>query len=290
MPINYNHLRYFWAVAREGNLTRVAERMNVSQSSLSTQIRKLEQRLGHDLFERRGKRLHLTEAGAVALEHADAIFRTGEELVGTLAGQGRRQTIRIGALATLSRNFQIEFLKPLLDDADADVVLKSGSWEELQEELESLRLDVILVDRPVPADPGRRWIVHRLDEQRVSVVGAPGYATGGSLKSTLASHPLILPTPESGFRMAFDALLDRYAITPRVKAEVDDMAMVRLLARNGAGLAIVAPIVVRDELASGILTELHPLPGITETFYAVLLRRRFPNPLLGLIMGSVADP
>ncbi|MBV6650715.1 MAG: LysR family transcriptional regulator, partial [Hoeflea sp.] len=82
--LNYNHLRYFWAVAHEGNLTRTAERLNVSQSALSIQIKKLEAQVGHALFERRGKQLILTEAGRVALDHADTIFATGDELMGTL--------------------------------------------------------------------------------------------------------------------------------------------------------------------------------------------------------------
>ena len=86
MPLNYHHLRYFWAVAHEGNLTRTAQRLNLSQSALSVQIKQLEDRLGHALFERRGRQLHLTEAGRIALDHADAIFSTGQELVATLTG------------------------------------------------------------------------------------------------------------------------------------------------------------------------------------------------------------
>ena len=74
MPeINYHHLRYFWAVAHEGNLTRAAERLYVSQSAVSVQIKKLEQHLGHALFERRGRTLVLTEAGSIALEFGIAI-------------------------------------------------------------------------------------------------------------------------------------------------------------------------------------------------------------------------
>ena len=106
--LNYHHLRYFRAVAHDGNLTRAASRMNLSQSALSAQIRALEARLGHALFERRGRALHLTEAGRIALDHADAIFAAGAELVETLRTEGRaRRAVRVGALATLSRNFQI---------------------------------------------------------------------------------------------------------------------------------------------------------------------------------------
>lgn len=285
MPINYNHLRYFWAVAREGNLTRIAERLNVSQSALSTQIRKLEHQLGHDLFERQGRRLVLTEAGRLAFEHAEAIFRTGEELVGTLRAEGQaRRTLKVGALSTLSRNFQMEFLRPVLGIDDVEVVLRSGSWDELAGELTELRLDVLLVDRPVPAEPGKQWIVHRLDEQSVGLVGVPALDTGAELKATLEAQPLILPTGASGYRIGFDALADRLGVRPKVKAEVDDMAMMRLMARAGLGLAVVPPIVVRDELDAGILREIHALPGIAETFYAVTLARRFPNPLLAKLL------
>ena len=145
--LNYSHLRYFWAVAQDGNLTRTAERLNVSQSALSVQIRKLEDRLGHSLFERRGRQLHLTEAGRIALDHADAIFATGRELVGTLRQTGTTRTaVRIGALATLSRNFQISFLKPLLGRDDIEIVLRSASPSELLVGLQSLKLDQRCVD------------------------------------------------------------------------------------------------------------------------------------------------
>ena len=109
MALNYNHLRYFWAVAHEGNLTRAAERLHVSQSALSIQIQKLEARLGHALFERRGKQLILTEAGQIALDHVAAIFATGDELLGTLSEKTGpvQRVLRVGALSTLSRNFQI---------------------------------------------------------------------------------------------------------------------------------------------------------------------------------------
>lgn len=281
--LNYNHLRYFWAVAHEGNLTRAAENLNVSQSALSIQIRKLEQQLGHDLFERRGKQLVLTEAGRVALDHADTIFATGDELLGTLSerSESLRQVIRVGALNTLSRNFQLGFLKPVLSRPDVEVILRSGGLADLLRELEALRLDVALVNQVPPRDAATPWISHKLGDQQVSLVGTP--ARIGStldLKTLLAEHPIILPSLESGIRTAFDALAGRLGVRPRIAAEVDDMAMLRLMAREDVGLAVVPPIVVNDELASGVLQEASKLPGLQETFYAVTLLRRFPNPLL----------
>ncbi|MZR11639.1 LysR family transcriptional regulator [Maritimibacter sp. DP07] len=279
MPLNYHHLRYFWAVAHDGNLTRTAERLNLSQSALSVQIKQLEERLGHDLFERRGRQLVLTEAGRIALDHADAIFATGQELVATLQETGGgRQALRVGALATLSRNFQIGFLRPILSRMDIEVILRSGSPSELLDGLETHNLDLVLMNRPPPQDSLTPFVTHHLAEQAVSIVGTPGRLDPDlSLRDLLATQPVILPTTDNTVRTAFDALASRLSVRPQVAAEIDDMAMMRLMAREDIGLALVAPIVVTDELASGRLVEAKEHPRIRENFYAVTLRRRFPN-------------
>jgi LysR family transcriptional regulator, transcriptional activator of nhaA len=281
-PLNYHHLRYFRAVAHDGNLTRTAERLNLTQSALSVQIRKLEEQLGHALFDRRGRQLHLTEAGRIALDHADAIFTTGEELLGTLRETGAvRQALRVGALATLSRNFQMEFLRPVLGRTDIELVLRSGSAAELLRSLETLNLDVVLINQPPARDALTPFVAHRIAEQPVSIVGTPDRIRGtASLADMLRAHPVILPTLESSVRFGFDALVDRLEIRPQIVAEVEDMAMMRLLAREDVGLAVLPPIVVKDELSGGLLVEVDEPLGITETFYAVTMERRFPNPLL----------
>lgn len=280
--LNYHHLRYFRAVAHDGNLTRTAERLNLTQSALSVQIRKLEERLGHALFDRRGRKLHLTEAGRIALDHADAIFKIGEELLGTLRETGtERQVLRVGALATLSRNFQMEFLRPVLGRTDIELVLRSGSAAELLRALEGLNLDVVLINQSPARDALTPLVAHRIADQPVALVGTPSrLSRTGSLAEQLRAHPIILPTLESSVRSGFDALADRLGVRPQIVAEVEDMAMMRLLAREDVGLAVLPPIVVKDELAGGLLFEVDEPLGITETFYAVTVERRFPNPLL----------
>ena len=121
MPfLNYHHLRYFRAIATEGSLTKAALHLKLSQSALSVQLRSLEESLGQPLFERKHKALVLTEAGRIALEYAQTIFRSGEELTDVLknrAGRSRR-LLRVGAAANLSRNFQLSFLRPLIRCGD----------------------------------------------------------------------------------------------------------------------------------------------------------------------------
>jgi len=286
--LNLHHLRLFRAVARDGTLTGAARALNISQSAVSTQVRALETALGQDLFERSGRSLVLTEAGRIALDHAEEIFRTAEDLTATLrSAETRRKVLRVGALATLSRNFQMAFLKPLLGREDVEVVLRSGSQDSLLRGLDALALDVVLTNLVPPRDAASPYLVQRLDEQPVSLVGAPGRAPapGAGIEGVLASHPLILPTPETALRAGFDALLDRLGIVPRIAAEADDMAMLRLLARADAGVAVIPPIVVDQELRSGRLVEFARLDEIRETFCAVTMRRRNPNSLLAELLS-----
>jgi len=283
MQINYKHLRYFWAVAHEGNLTRAASKLHVSQSALSTQIQKLEQQLGHPLFERIGRKLQLTEAGHIALDHADAVFETGEDLVATLrnAGSSTARILRVGATFNLSRNFQLRFLEPVLGRPDAHVSIRSGALPDLLKAIESHELDIILSNLLPNRDGVANWFPRLVDEQTISLVGKPEMADrGATIEALLTQFPLIMPSATSGIRADFDAIVQARGLSVRIAAEADDMAMLRLLARKGFGIAVIPPIVVRDELQSGLLRELLPMPNLTERFYAIVRTSRFPNPLI----------
>jgi LysR family transcriptional activator of nhaA len=281
--LNYHHLRYFWAIAEERSLTRAAERLHVSQSALSIQLRSLEERLGHALFAREGKRLVLTEAGRIALDHAQIIFRTGDELVSALRGgaSAARRMVRIGAVATLSRNFQREFVRPLLGRDDVEIVLRSASLRELLAQLAAHTVDVVLSNTPVQPDAAHGWHSHLLAQQPVSLVGRPVKGRKRfRFPEDVRDVPLALPTPQSDLRAGFDRLLDAAGIRPAIYAEADDMAMLRLLAREGPGLALVPPVVVQGELREGVLVERCRVPDLHERFYAITPSRRFPNPLV----------
>lgn len=281
--LNYHHLRYFWAIAHEGKLTQAAERLNVSQSALSTQVKKLEDQLGHALFERQGRGLKLTEAGRIALDYADIVFKAGDELLSTLAGQPgtERQVLRVGAITTLSRNFQIALLRPLIGRTDVELIVRSGTMRELLSQLEAHAIDIVLSNQAVARDAKTSWHSHLLQEQPVSIVGPP--APGQSklrFPEDLDRTPILVPSLDSDVRVAFDRLMELAGARPMIVAEVDDMAMLRLFARDSDCLALVPPVVVRDELRDGVLVERCKIPEITESFYAITQSRRFPNLLV----------
>jgi len=283
MRLNYHHLYYFWAVAKDGNLTRTAAQLHVSQSALSSQIKALEEDIGQVLFLREGRRLQLTEAGRVALTYAETIFTTGNELFALMKDGAvrKRQAIRIGAVATLSRNFQENFVRPLLEMDAIEMVLQSGTLADLLARLSIHSLDLVLSNRRVHRDAQNPWQSHRIARQPVSLVGKPRRTRKAfEFPRDLGSQAILLPSLESEIRAGFDLLCEQYRTTYRILAEVDDMAMLRLLARDTDAMALVPTVVVQDELRSGVLVEYCVVPQLFEDFYAITVKRHFQSPIV----------
>ncbi|MBZ2169058.1 LysR substrate-binding domain-containing protein [Marinobacter sp. F4216] len=290
--LNFHHLYYFRMVAREGNLTRAATQLHVSQSALSSQIRKLEQRLGRDLFIRDGRTLRLTETGHLVLAYADTIFNLGGEMLATVeSGKLERvQRLRIGAVATLSRNFQENFLRPVVGEAQIKLVIHSASQEELLEQLKVHKLDLILSNRPVATDSVTPWRCQRIAQRNVCLVGPAG-KEGEHFRfpEDLPKVNLLVPGPSSNIRSQFDMLCQQLGVEIEPYAEVDDMAMLRLLARDSGGVAVVPEVVVQDELKNGTLQKYAVLEGVMENFYAITTKRHFDIPVLKTLLDRWKD-
>lgn len=287
--LNFHHLHYFWMVAKEGHLTRAARMLHVSQSALSSQIRQLEAQLGHELFIRERKRLLLTEVGSVVLEYAESIFALGNELMATVSGGGGQaiQQLRVGAVATLSRNFQENLLRPVIGREDVQLILASGSLEELLERLGVHKLDLVLANRPVVAETHRPWRCRRISRQSVCLVGKPRKADAPfRFPHDLSGIRLLLPGLSSDIRSEFDLVCEDLGIRVEVQAEVDDMAMLRLLARDTDGVALVPEVVVQDELQSGILENYCKVPNVHENFYAITTHRHFQPTVLRKLLSN----
>ncbi|AOS98406.1 Transcriptional activator protein NhaR [Microbulbifer aggregans] len=286
--LNYHHLYYFWQVARGGNLTQVANQLHVSQSALSTQIRQLEDNLGQQLFHRQGRKLQLTEAGQQVLAYANDIFRKGEELE-ALVRQGINpvhQTLRIGMAATMSRNFIEVFIAPLLSDPGQRFSLQSLPMPSLLDGLANHELDLVLTNTNVGDDPRRPWQVQRVASQPLSVIGPPDQKPDKAFPENYADLRWLLPGQRSEMRQAFDAFCSLWQFDPQIQAEVDDMAMLRLLARDSGSVAVMPSVVVRDELASGKLATYFTLPDVYEHFYAITVNRQLQPDALELLLSQ----
>ena len=275
--LNFHHLLYFWRVAKTGHLTQVANELHVSQSALSNQIRQLEDRLGEALFERTGRRLVLTDTGELVLSYAENIFGLGQELLGRLEGRGEGMVrLRVGSVATLSRNYQENWIKPLLADPTVTLQLESGMLDELLRRLLQHQLDVVLANEAVPADPDRPLHCRFLGSQTISLVGPAATWRGHTLRmpDDLGGLELALPGPRHALRAQFDALCVTAGVAPRVRAEVDDMAMLRLVARDSGWLTVLPEVVVQDELRAGVLVTVGRSTLLKENFYAITTLHR----------------
>ncbi|HET8706799.1 MAG TPA: LysR family transcriptional regulator [Pseudomonadales bacterium] len=288
--LNFHHLYYFWNVAKEGHLTRAAQRLHVSQSALSSQIRQLEDQFGHVLFSRDGRTLRLTEVGQLVLQYAESIFNLGTEMLSMMeSGELERvQRLRIGAVATLSRNFQENFLRPVIGAAEIKLVIHSASMQELLEQLKVHKLDLILSNRPVAAEAGMPWRCQRIAQQSVCLVGPDSDELNQlSFPRDLAKVKTLLPGPSSEIRSQFDMYCESLGILVDPYAEVDDMAMLRLLARDSGGVAVVPEVVVQDEIRAGKLKKYGTLDSVVENFYAITAKRHFDKPVLAQLLANV---
>jgi LysR family transcriptional activator of nhaA len=102
---------------------------------------------------------------------------------------------------------------------------------------------------------------------------------------TTSPEPLLVPGRDHGLRASFDLRCEQLGIRPRIRAEVDDMALLRLLARDTDAVALVPTVVVQDELASGRLVQLAVIPELHENFYAVTVKRRFQPALIDELLS-----
>ncbi len=275
--LNFHHLLYFWRVAKAGHLTQVAKELHVSQSALSSQIRQLEERLGEPLFERTGRRLVLTDTGQLVLSYAENIFGMGQDLLGRLQGRGQGTVrLRVGSVATLSRNYQENWIRPLLADPAVTLTLESGMLDELLRRLLQHQLDVVLANEAVPADPDRPLHCRFLGSQAISLVGPAAAWQGRSLRmpEDLGGLELAVPGPRHALRGQFDALCVAAGVAPRLRAEVDDMAMLRLVARDSGWLTVLPEVVVQDELQAGVLVTVGRSAQLQENFYAITTLHR----------------
>ena len=275
--MNYHHLYYFWRVACGESLTQVAKEIHLSQSAISAQLKQFQHSLSVDLFLRQGRKLVLTSEGRKVLEYANEIFAKGEELE-QLVSRGFVSTqrhISIGVLNNLSRNFVETFILPLLEEDQATFSLHSGNMPNLLNGLESYHYDVILTNHNVEVGLQKPlWRSELLSRQAIAIVAPIKPKRRCTFPTSYRDASWVLPSRNSEIRSAFTVLCAKHQYHPTIKAETDDMAMLRLLARDSGAYSVLPEVVVRDEIAQGTLHVHQSLPDAYEHFYAVTLAQK----------------
>ena len=289
--LNYHHLLYFWTVAREGGVRRAAEVLHLTQPAVSSQVRTLERALGERLFERRGRRLVLTDTGRVAFRYAEEIFSLGRELQETLAGRptGRPTRLSVGLVESMPKLLAFRLLEPAVRGASPVMLaLREGRAERLLADLAIHAVDVVLSDAPVPPHLGVRAFSHLLGECGVSILATPALARAHRRRFPRSLHgaPFLMPAEGTTLRRSLDDWFASLDIRPAVVAEIGDSAVMKVFGGAGLGL-FAAPSVVEDVVRRQHGVQLvRRVDSIRERFYAISAERRIRHPAVQAISAA----
>jgi LysR family transcriptional activator of nhaA len=290
--INFRHLYYFWVVAKEGGITRAAERLGLAVQTISSQLTLLEQTLGKAMFTQQGRRLVLTEAGRVAMNYADQIFLLGEQLQEALneADSGRiRLTVGISdSLPKLSAYRMLEAATQM--DRAVRLVCYEDQFEALLADLALHKLDVVLTDREVRASSALKVFSHQLFESEMVVVGTPAlaerYHDGDGFPGNLNSAPFLLPARNNALRGKIDEWFVQHHVRPDVVGEFEDNALLNTFGRRGLGL-FFAPAALATEVEQQFgAVRIGKVPSVREQFYVISNDRKIKHPAVEAILAA----
>ncbi|MDP1832659.1 MAG: transcriptional activator NhaR [Geothrix sp.] len=292
--LNYHHLLYFWTTAREGSVTRAAERLSLAQPTLSAQIRSLEIALGVRLFEKQGRGLAMTEAGRTAFRYADGIFGLGREMQESLAGlaHGRRPILAVGVSDALAKLLVHRLLEPALRLPEPIRLLcREDRTDRLLAQLSLHELDLVLSDMPPPPNSAVKAFSHLLGECGVQVFGAAALrkAHPGPFPRCLEGAPFLLPPEGTALRRGLDQWFEGESLRPRIVGEFDDSALLKTFGQQGLGF-FAAPANVASEIERQYqVKRLGLAKGVRERIYALTLDRRLRHPAVVAISEAARD-
>lgn len=281
--LNYLHLLYFWTVARDGSIAGACGRLQISQPTISMQIRKLEKSLGHRLFDRSGRGLVLTEIGRTVYEYADEMFSLGRELLGTLRGLPGKSSgrLHVGLPTFLPKLITYRLLEPVLRlPQDVQLVCHEDDLSELVSGLARHRFDAILSDTPIYSAAAVRTFSHPLGECEIVICGAPELAAKYRRRfpDSLDGAPLLLPTPASDMRRSLDRWFDGLPFNPRVVAEFDGNELMKEFGGHGSGLFPLPSIVFDEVQRQHGIEMVGRVPNLRLKYYVVTTERKIKHP------------
>ncbi len=283
-PFNYKHLYYFWVVAKEGGISRAAEKLDMAVQTVSAQVRELERSLGYSLLKPAGRGLVLTDAGQAAMQQADQIFQLGENLPARVRDAVSTPTIRlaVGICDGLPKLVVRRLLQPVIPEPNLHLLCQEGEFDDLLGDLALHRLDVVLSDRPAPTNPNIKLYSHAMASSTIAWYGTAAVVEAASknFPESLGDVPLLLPTAHTAVRARLDHWFEQRAIRPHVVGEFEDSALLNTFGASGMGVFPAAEWAHDDLLAHYAVQRLGPCEGVTEHFFAIGAEKKVRHPLV----------
>jgi LysR family transcriptional activator of nhaA len=292
--LNYHHLLYFHTVAKEGSVSRAAKSLRLAQPTLSGQIRKLEEAFDEKLFARSGRHLVLTEMGQLVFRYADEIFTIGRELTDTLRGRpsGRPSRLVVGIADVVPKLITARLLEIALELPDpVQISCHEGKSERLLADLALHGFDLVITDAPLPTHLSVKAYNHPLGETPVTFFGTREVAGRYRRRfpKSLEGAPMLLPTPNTQLRHSLDKWFQEHDVRPRVVAEFEDSALLKVFGQHGHGI-FPAPSVLEDEVCRQYgVRKVGRAESVIERFYAISVERRIKHPAVAAITAAARE-
>ncbi|MBT9551251.1 MAG: LysR family transcriptional regulator [Hydrogenophaga sp.] len=289
--LNYKHLYYFWVTAKEGGMSHAAARLGMAVQTISAQVRLLEQSLGHALFKPAGRGLALTDAGQAALQVAEQIFHLGEHLHTAVRDATSQSTVRlvVGISDGLAKLAVRELLAPALEEPRLRLVCHEDDFDDLLADLALHRLDVVLSDRPAPANPNLKLYSHAMGSSPLGWYAPKEWLAQASadFPHSLAQVPVLLPSSQASVRMRIDQWFEQQGVVPNVVGEFEDSALLATFGSSGMGV-FPASERMREKLSQGYgMRWFGPCEGVQEHFFAIGTARKVQHPLVQKLLAAV---
>lgn len=286
---NYRHLYYFWVVAKEGGMTRAADRLGMAVQTISTQVRELERSLGYALLKPEGRGVALTPAGAAAMRQAEQIFQLGEQLPAAVREAASTPTVRlaVGISDGLPKLAVRRLLQPVLHEPRLRLLCHEGEFEDLLGDLALHRLDMILADRPAPPNPNVKLYSHPLASSPLAWYAPPSLyaAARRDFPQSLARVPVLLPTSHGAVRAPIDQWFERLDITPNIVGEFEDSALLKTFGAAGMGVFPAAELVQEEMTERYLVRRVGPCEGVEEHFYILSAHKKLLHPLVQKLLA-----
>lgn len=289
--LNYQHLYYFWNVARYGSVTEAGQRLRLAQPTISAQLKIFEDMLGERLFFREGRNLKLTETGKLAYKYAENIFSLGDEFMRVLDGTTPKtpDEVRVGIADVVPKLIGFRLIEPLFSSGSR-VICHEDRSERLLAELSISEVDLVISDSPIPASVKVKAFNHYLGDCSMSFLAsgklAKRYKPG--FPNSLKGAPLLLPAREAAVRREIDQWISNLSLPPVVVGEFQDSALMKIVAREGMGIVPVPTFVEREVCKEFNLLVLGRIDSIRERLYLISVERRIKNPLVKLVCDGAA--
>ena len=289
--LNYQHLYYFWNVAREESITRASEKLHLAQPTISGQLAVFEQAIGQKLFHKSGRKLALTDTGRMVYHYAEEIFSLGRELNNTLKGRAIGTGLRlvVGISDALPKLAVYRLIEPAFNIPESvQVMCYEDKAERLLAEMSLHSVDLVLSDAPLTPSSNAKAFTHLLGESSISVFASPRLAAvyRPDFPRSLTGAPFLLPTSNTALRRSLDQWFDSEGISPSIRAEIEDSALIKTFGSGGIGL-FVAPSSVEAEVIRQYAVEvIGRIDAVQERFYAITMRRKLKHPAVTAILEN----